>query len=133
LTLAFAFPYFAVPKEGGCTPHNKEVFMAITAVSEATFGEEVKKADKPVLVDFWAEWCGPCRSVAPILEELSKEFDGQVKIVKLDVESNPNIAQAYNIRGIPALLLFKDGQVADQRIGALSKHHLKAWLAEAVA
>ena len=107
--------------------------MAITAVSEATFGDEVKKADKPVLVDFWAEWCGPCRSVAPILEELSKEFDGQVKIVKLDDESNPNIAQTYNIRGIPALLLFKNGHVADQRIGALPKHQLKAWLAEAVA
>jgi thioredoxin 1 len=133
LTLAFAFPYFAVRSRGGCAPRNKGVFMAITAVSEKTFGDEVKKADKPVLVDFWAEWCGPCRSVAPILEELSKEFDGQVKIVKLDVESNPNIAQAYNIRGIPALLLFKDGEVADQRIGALPKHQLKAWLTEAVA
>jgi thioredoxin 1 len=107
--------------------------MAITAVSDATFGEEVKKADTLVLVDFWAEWCAPCRSVAPILEELSKEFAGRVKIVKLDVENNPNVAQAYNIRGIPALLLFKDGQVADQRIGALPKHQLKAWLTEAVA
>jgi len=107
--------------------------MAITAVSESTFGDEVKKAGKPVLVDFWAEWCGPCRSVAPILEELSKELDGKVKIVKLDVDSNQNIAQTYNIRSIPALLLFKDGEVADQRIGALPKHQLKAWLTEAVA
>ncbi|MGO9485545.1 MAG: thioredoxin [Rhodomicrobium sp.] len=105
----------------------------VTAVTEATFDSEVKKADKPVLVDFWAEWCGPCRQVAPILEELSKEFEGQLKVVKLDVESNPKIAQAYNIRGIPALLLFKDGQVAGQKIGALPKHQLKAWLAEAVA
>jgi thioredoxin 1 len=118
---------------GGRAPHNKEVSMAITAVTEATFGDEVKKAAMPVLVDFWAEWCGPCRSVGPILEELSKEFDGQVKIVKLDVDSNQNIAEAYKIRSIPALLLFKDGQVADQRIGALPKHQLKAWLAEAVA
>jgi thioredoxin 1 len=107
--------------------------MAITAVSEKTFGDEVQKADKPVLVDFWAEWCEPCRRVAPILEELSKEFDGRVKIVKLNVESDPDIAQAYNVRGIPALLLFKDGQVADQRIGAFPKHQLKAWLTEAVA
>jgi thioredoxin 1 len=107
--------------------------MAITAVSDATFHEDVKKAGVPVLVDFWAEWCGPCRSVAPILEELSKEFEGQLKVVKLDVESNPGIAQAYNIRGIPALLLFKNGEVADQRIGALPKHQLKAWLSEAVA
>jgi thioredoxin 1 len=107
--------------------------MAITAVSEATFQNEVKEADKPVLVDFWAEWCGPCRMVAPILEELSKELEGQLKVVKLDVESNPGIAQAYNIRGIPALLLFKDGEVADQRIGALPKQQLKAWLSEAVA
>jgi thioredoxin 1 len=107
--------------------------MAITAVSEKTFGDEVKKADTPVLVDFWAEWCEPCRRVAPILEELSKEFDGQVKIVKLNVESDPDIAQAYNVRSIPALLLFKNGHVADQRTGAFPKHHLKAWLTEAVA
>jgi thioredoxin 1 len=107
--------------------------MAITAVTEATFNDEVKKSDQPVLVDFWAEWCGPCRSVAPILEEISKEFAGQLKVVKLDVESNPAIAQAYKIRGIPALLLFKNGDVADQKIGALPKHQLKAWLSEAVA
>jgi thioredoxin 1 len=111
----------------------QRILMAITAVSEATFQNEVKEADKPVLVDFWAEWCGPCRMVAPILEELSKELEGQLKVVKLDVESNPGIAQAYNIRGIPALLLFKDGEVADQRIGALPKQQLKAWLSEAVA
>jgi len=107
--------------------------MAITAVSEATFNDEVKKSDKPVLVDFWADWCGPCRSVAPILEELSKEFAGQLKVVKLDVDANPGIAQAYNIRGIPSLLLFKNGQVAGQKVGALPKHQLKAWLSEAVA
>jgi thioredoxin 1 len=105
----------------------------VTAVTDATFDSEVKNADKPVLVDFWAEWCGPCRQVAPILEELSKEFDGQLKVVKLDVDSNPKVAQAYNIRGIPSLLLFKDGQVAGQKVGALPKNQLKAWLSEAVA
>ncbi len=106
--------------------------MAITAVTDASFNSDVKEADKPVLVDFWAEWCGPCRMVAPILEELSTEFAGKIKIVKLDVENNPQVAQAYNIRGIPALLLFKNGEVAGQRVGALPKHQLKAWLAEAV-
>jgi thioredoxin 1 len=111
----------------------KEGFMATSAVSDTTFENEVKKADLPVLVDFWAEWCGPCRMVAPIIEELSEEFAGQLKVVKLDVESNPAVAQAYNIRGIPALLLFKNGQVAGQQIGALPKHQLKAWLTEAVA
>ncbi len=105
----------------------------VTAVTDATFDSEVKNADKPVLVDFWAEWCGPCRQVAPILEELSKEFDGQLKVVKLDVDSNPKVAQAYNIRGIPSLLLFKNGQVAGQKVGALPKQQLKAWLSEAVA
>ncbi len=105
----------------------------VTAVTDATFDSEVKKADVPVLVDFWAEWCGPCRQVAPILEELSKEFEGQLKVVKLDVDSNPRVAQAYNIRGIPSLLLFKNGQVAAQKVGALPKQQLKAWLVDAVA
>jgi thioredoxin 1 len=105
----------------------------VTAVTDATFDSEVKKADVPVLVDFWAEWCGPCRQVAPILEELSKELEGKLKVVKLDVDSNPRIAQAYNIRGIPSLLLFKNGQVAAQKVGALPKQQLKAWLTEAVA
>ena len=105
----------------------------VTAVTEATFNEEVRKSDTPVLVDFWAEWCGPCRMVAPILEELSKEFAGRLKVVKLNVDANPRVAAAYNIRGIPSLLLFKNGQVAGQKIGALPKYQLKAWLSEAVA
>ncbi|MFT4077953.1 thioredoxin [Rhodomicrobium lacus] len=107
--------------------------MATTAVSDASFEQDVKKAELPVLVDFWAEWCGPCRTVGPILEELSEEFAGQLKVVKLDVESNPGIAQAYNIRGIPALLLFKDGEVAGQQIGALPKAQLRAWISGAIA
>ncbi len=107
--------------------------MATSAVSDANFEAEVKKAELPVLVDFWAEWCGPCRMVGPILEELSEEFAGQIKFVKLDVESNPQVAQSYNIRGIPALLLFKEGQVAGQQIGALPKQKLRAWLNEAIA
>jgi thioredoxin 1 len=117
----------------GARRTTKEAFMATSAVSDATFEAEVKKADVPVLVDFWAEWCGPCRMVAPILEELSEEFAGQLKVVKLDVESNPQVAQSYNIRGIPALLLFKNGQVAGQQIGALPKQKLRAWLADSIA
>jgi len=107
--------------------------MATSAVSDETFEAEVKKADKPVLVDFWAEWCGPCRMIAPIIEEISEEFAGKLKVVKLDIESNPGVAQAYNIRGIPALLLFKNGEVAGQKIGALPKQQLKAWISESVA
>jgi thioredoxin 1 len=107
--------------------------MATSPVSDATFEAEVKKAELPVLVDFWAEWCGPCRMVAPILEELAEEFAGQLKVVKLDVESNPQIAQTYNIRGIPALLLFKNGEVAGQQIGALPKHQLRNWISGLVA
>jgi thioredoxin 1 len=115
-------------------PRNtKRLSMATTAVSDASFEQDVKKAELPVLVDFWAEWCGPCRTVGPILEELSEEFAGQLKVVKLDVESNPGIAQAYNIRGIPALLLFKDGEVAGQQIGALPKAQLRAWISGAIA
>ncbi|MGO9545805.1 MAG: thioredoxin [Rhodomicrobium sp.] len=105
----------------------------VTAVTEATFDNEVKKSAIPVLVDFWAEWCGPCRMVAPILEEISKEYAGKLKIVKVDVDTNPKIAAAYNIRGIPSLLLFKNGQVAGQKVGALPKSQLKTWLSEAVA
>ena len=133
MTLVLSLPYSPQIGISGSVPRNKRGFMATSAVSDATFETEVKKAELPVLVDFWAEWCGPCRMVGPILEELSEEFAGQLKIVKLDVESNPSVAQAYNIRGIPALLLFKNGEVAGQQIGALPKHQLRAWITEAVA
>jgi thioredoxin 1 len=133
LTLPPALPYCAERGISGARRATKEAFMATSAVSDATFEAEVKKADVPVLVDFWAEWCGPCRMVAPILEELSEEFAGQLKVVKLDVESNPQVAQSYNIRGIPALLLFKNGEVAGQQIGALPKQKLRAWLADSIA
>ncbi len=107
--------------------------MGTVAVTDTTFDDEVKKSAMPVLVDFWAEWCGPCRAVGPILEELSEEFAGKLKIVKLDVDHNPKVAQAYGIRGIPALILFKAGEVAGQKIGALPKQQLKAWISETVA
>lgn len=93
-------------------------------VSDSTFRQEVINADVPVLVDFWAAWCGPCRMIAPMVEELAREFDGRAKIVKLDVDHNPQVAMQFGIRSIPTLLFFKDGRVVDQLIGASSKRSL---------
>ena len=93
-------------------------------VSDSTFRQEVINADVPVLVDFWAAWCGPCRMIAPMVEELARDFDGRAKIVKLDVDHNPQVAMQFGIRSIPTLLFFKDGRVVDQLIGASSKRSL---------
>ncbi|HKI43701.1 MAG TPA: thioredoxin [Balneolales bacterium] len=94
------------------------------AVSDTSFEEEVLQSDKPVLVDFWAEWCGPCRMIGPIVDELAKEYDGKAKFTKVDVDSNPEISMKFNIRSIPTLLIFKGGKVVDQIIGAVPKSHL---------
>jgi len=98
------------------------------AVTDATFDDEVLKSDKPVLVDFWAEWCGPCRMIGPIVEEMAGEYDGKAKIAKVDVDSNPQISMKFGIRSIPTLLIFKNGEVVDQVIGAVPKTHLKKHL-----
>ncbi|MBE7733458.1 thioredoxin [Devosia faecipullorum] len=99
------------------------------AVSEATFGQEVLQSNEPVLVDFWAEWCGPCRAIAPVLDELSSELEGKVKIVKLNVDENPGIAAQYGVRSIPTMILFKNGEAADMKIGAgTPKAGLSKWL-----
>ena len=102
-------------------------------VTDTTFEEEVIKSEAPVLVDFWADWCAPCKMIAPIVEELAEEFDGKVKFAKMDVDSNPHTPTQYGIRGIPTLLIFSGGQPVDQVVGAVAKSALKQRLEEAIA
>ncbi len=90
-------------------------------LTDSNFDEVVLKSDKPVLVDFWAEWCGPCRMVAPIVQEISQEYEGKAVVGKLDVDNNPDVASRYGIRNIPTILFFKDGEVADKQVGAVPK------------
>ncbi|MDV4144672.1 MULTISPECIES: thioredoxin [Shimia] len=106
--------------------------MATVAVTDATFEAEVVNSDVPVVVDFWAEWCGPCKMIGPVLEELSDELDGKVKIAKVDVDSNPNSAASMGVRGIPALFIFKDGKVVSNRAGAAPKAALQGWIEESI-
>ena len=94
------------------------------AVTDQTFENEVLQSGTPVLVDFWAEWCGPCRLISPILDELSVEYAGRLKVTKVDVDSSPGVAAKYGVRGIPTLILFKNGRVVDQFVGAASKHQM---------
>ncbi len=93
-------------------------------INDSTFEEEVLKNDVPVLADFWAEWCGPCKAIAPILEEIAVEYDGQLKIAKLDVDENKRMAMRYGVQGIPTLILFNNGQLVERLVGALPKENL---------
>ncbi|MDA0790701.1 MAG: thioredoxin TrxA [Proteobacteria bacterium] len=100
----------------------------ISHVSDDTFEAEVLNSDIPVLVDYWAEWCGPCKVIAPVLEEIATEYDGKMKICKLDIDANEDTPPKYGIRGIPTLMLFKNGSVEATKVGALSKSQLTAFL-----
>lgn len=102
----------------------------IVSLSEATFDKQINDAEKPVLVDFWAEWCGPCKMIAPILEEVAQEYGNKVIFAKVNIEENTKIAPKFNIRGIPTLLIFKQGKVVATQVGALSKAQLKSFIDE---
>jgi thioredoxin 1 len=106
--------------------------MATVAATDATFDAEVKNSDLPVIVDFWAEWCGPCKQIGPSLEEISAEMEGRIKVVKVDVDSNPGAAAALGVRGIPALFLFKDGEVVSNKTGAAPKAALQSWINDSI-
>ncbi|MGN7612982.1 thioredoxin TrxA [Magnetococcales bacterium HHB-1] len=100
----------------------------IIQVSDSTFQQDVLSAETPVLVDFWAEWCGPCKQVAPFLESLAVEMKGKIKVAKLNIDHNPNTPGRYGVRGIPTLMIFKNGQIEATKIGAMPKSKLYAWV-----
>ena len=102
--------------------------MTVVHITDGEFEEKVINTDTPVLVDFWAEWCGPCRLIGPILEELASEYKEKLTIAKLDVDENKLMASKYGVSGIPTLILFKDGQIVDRLVGTLSKPKLKEWI-----
>jgi len=102
--------------------------MATIQVSDDTFDKDVLKNDKSVLVDFYADWCGPCKMVAPILEEISNEMKDKLVIAKHNIDDNPNVPTRYGVRGIPTMLLFKDGKLIDTKVGAIPKKNIKEWL-----
>ena len=106
--------------------------MATNKTNDQNFKIDVLDAKQPVLVDFWAEWCGPCKAIAPSLEELSEEMASKLKIVKINVDENPSISQTYSIRSIPALMIFKDGEKISEKMGALPKSALQSWVNETI-
>ena len=102
--------------------------MSSIPVSDDSFESDVLKAEGSILVDFWAEWCGPCKMISPALEEIAKEMDGRVQIAKMNIDDNPMTPQKYGVRGIPTLMLFRDGQVAATKVGAVPKNQLQEWV-----
>lgn len=110
-----------------------KIMSKIVYVTDATFEQDVLKSDLPVLLDFWADWCGPCKMIAPVLEQLAEELDGQVRIAKLNVDENRMIAAQYGIRGIPTLMVFKNGENVATKVGALAKAQLNAFVQDSIA
>ena len=110
--------------------HLSSYMSSAAAVTDASFEQDVLQSDVPVLVDFWAHWCGPCRMVAPIVEEIAKEFEGQIKVFKLNTDENPNVASQYGIRSIPTLMVFKGGQKVDTVVGAVPKATLSGTISK---
>ena len=106
--------------------------MASVAVSDTSFETDVLKSDTPVVVDFWAEWCGPCKQIGPALEEISEEMGDRVKVAKVNIDDNPNAPSKYGVRGIPTLLIFKDGELVDRKVGADSKSGISKWIQGAI-
>ena len=106
--------------------------MATVPVTDESFDDDVLNADGPVVVDFWAEWCGPCKQIGPALEELSSEMEGKVTIAKVNIDDSPNAPSKYGVRGIPTLLLFKDGEVVDKKVGAAPKRDIESWIAGSI-
>ncbi len=106
--------------------------MATTKVSDDSFDADVLKSGRPVLVDFWAEWCGPCKQIGPALEEIAAEMGDRVQVVKLNIDDNPMTPGKYGVRGIPTLMVFKDGKVASTKVGAMPKSKIVEWLNESV-
>lgn len=102
--------------------------MATVKIDKSNFQSDVLQASGPVVVDFWAEWCGPCKMIAPALEEIATELDGKVTVAKLNIDENPELAAQFGVRSIPTLMLFKDGEVADIKVGAAPKTALSAWI-----
>jgi thioredoxin 1 len=102
------------------------------AVTDDSFKQDVLEAGMPVLVDFWAEWCGPCRMVAPILDDIAKEYEGKLTIAKVNIDENPSTPNDYAVRGIPTMMLFRDGKLVDTKVGALPKGQLKDWIASKI-
>ena len=102
--------------------------MSSVAVTDTNFEEEVLKSDKPVVVDYWAEWCGPCKQLSPVVDELANDLKDSVKIVKVNIDEAPEAPTKYGVRGVPTLMIFKDGQVVDTRVGGMPKSQLQEWI-----